>query len=61
MSTLAEREEALPVEAAAPVQSPWRRFAADFAESRLALLGLGLLVAIVLVAVAAPLVSPQNP
>jgi peptide/nickel transport system permease protein len=46
---------------AAPVQSPWRRFASEFAESRLALLGLGLLVAIVLIAIAAPFISPQNP
>jgi peptide/nickel transport system permease protein len=42
-------------------QSPWRRFAAEFAESRLALLGLALLAAIVIVAIAAPLISPQNP
>jgi peptide/nickel transport system permease protein len=44
-----------------PAQSPWRRFAAEFAESKLALLGLALLAAIVIVAVAAPLISPQNP
>jgi peptide/nickel transport system permease protein len=46
---------------APPVQSPWRRFAAEFAESRLALLGLALLAVIVIVAAAAPLISPQNP
>jgi peptide/nickel transport system permease protein len=46
---------------AAPAQPPWRRFASEFAESRLALLGLGLLLAIVLVAIAAPFISPQNP
>jgi peptide/nickel transport system permease protein len=52
-----------PVEpiAAAPVESPWRRFAAEFAESRLALAGLALLVVIILAALAAPLISPQNP
>ncbi len=44
-----------------PVESPWRRFAGEFAQSRLALLGLALLAAVVLVAVAAPLISPQNP
>ena len=44
-----------------PAESPWRRFWGEFAESRLALLGLGLLAVIVLVAVAAPLISPQNP
>jgi peptide/nickel transport system permease protein len=51
--------------AAAPRESateaPWRRFAAEFAESRLALFGLGLLVALALVAIAAPWISPQNP
>ena len=41
--------------------SPWRRFAAEFAESRLALAGLILLAAIVVVAIAAPFISPQNP
>jgi peptide/nickel transport system permease protein len=46
---------------AQPARSPWRRFAAEFAESRLALLGLALLAAIVIVAIAAPLISPQNP
>jgi peptide/nickel transport system permease protein len=47
--------------AASRAQSPWRRFAAEFAESRLALLGLAMLVAIVVLAVAAPVISPQNP
>ena len=47
--------------ASAPVESPWRRFAAEFAESRLALLGLAMLVLIVALAVFAPLISPQNP
>jgi len=42
-------------------ESPWRRFAAEFAESRLALAGLALLLAIVFVALAAPVLSPQNP
>jgi peptide/nickel transport system permease protein len=59
MSSLAEGEE--PVVAAEKVESPWRRFAADFAESRLALAGLGLLLAILVVAVLAPVISPQNP
>ena len=43
------------------VEAPWRRFAAEFAESRLALAGLAMLLAIVLLAIAAPIVSPQNP
>jgi len=48
--------------ASAPrAESPWRRFASEFAQSRLALAGLGLLVAIILAAIAAPIISPQNP
>lgn len=48
--------------ASAPrAESPWRRFAAEFAQSRLALAGLALLVAIILAAIAAPVISPQNP
>ena len=41
--------------------SPWRRFAGEFLESRLAILGLVLLALIVAVAIAAPFISPQNP
>ncbi len=40
---------------------PLARFAADFAESRLALLGLAVFAVILFVAVCAPLLSPQNP
>lgn len=48
---------------ATPAEAPasWRRFAAEFAESRLALFGLCLLVAIVLLAIAAPWIAPQDP
>jgi peptide/nickel transport system permease protein len=42
-------------------ESPWKRFASEFAESRLALAGLALLLVIVVVALAAPFLSPQNP
>jgi len=42
-------------------ESPWTRFAAEFAQSRLALFGLALLVLIALVALAAPWIAPQNP
>jgi peptide/nickel transport system permease protein len=42
-------------------QAPWRRLAADYAVSRLAMLGLVLLLAIAVLAVAAPWISPQNP
>ena len=41
--------------------SPLGRVAADFAESRLALAGLVVLVLILVVALAAPFLSPQNP
>ena len=43
------------------VQSPWRRILSDFAESRLALVGLALLAVIALAALTAPWISPQNP
>jgi peptide/nickel transport system permease protein len=42
-------------------ETPWRRIVRDFAESRLALFGLLLLTLIAAVALAAPLISPQNP
>ncbi len=42
-------------------QTPLRRIASDFADSRIALAGLAMLVLILLAAVFAPLVSPQNP
>ncbi len=45
----------------AAVDTPLRRVAADFAESRLALVGLAMLIVILIVAIGAPLVSPQNP
>lgn len=46
---------------AAVVESPFRRIASDFAASRLALTGLAVLVLILIVALGAPLISPQNP
>ena len=46
---------------APPAESPWRRFAAEFAQSRLALIGLALLVTVLLIALTAPWISPQNP
>jgi peptide/nickel transport system permease protein len=45
----------------AAAESPWLRFAAEFAESRLALVGLAMLAVIVVIAVTAPWISPQNP
>ena len=43
------------------VESPLKRFWDDFSESKLVLIGLALLVVITLVAIFAPLISPQNP
>ena len=45
----------------AGVESPWRRFAVQFAESRIALVGLGLLLVVVAIALLAPWIAPQNP
>jgi peptide/nickel transport system permease protein len=47
--------------AAAAVESPFKRIASDFAASRLALAGLAVFVLILIVALGAPLISPQNP
>jgi len=49
---------ALPAESR---ESPWVRFWAQFAQSRLALLGLALLLATIAIALAAPWIAPQNP
>lgn len=46
---------------AAPVQTPFRRFVADFADSKLALFGLALFTIILIAALLAPVLSPQNP
>ena len=40
---------------------PWRRFWAEYRESPLAVLALAVVVIIVLAALAAPLVAPQDP
>jgi peptide/nickel transport system permease protein len=44
-----------------PVDTPFRRFLVEFSESRLALIGLALCVLLLLVALLAPLLAPQNP
>jgi peptide/nickel transport system permease protein len=46
---------------AAGVQTPFQRIASDFLASKLAILGLALLSIVVVIAVFAPLMSPQNP
>lgn len=45
----------------AKAETPFRRFMADFVSSRLAVFGLLLFVLILLAALLAPLLSPQNP
>ena len=45
----------------AVVETPWLRFRRQFAESRLALLGLALLAVVVAIALLAPWLAPQNP
>jgi peptide/nickel transport system permease protein len=55
----------LPVAPAAPAEraaeSPLHRVAADFLVNPVAVVGLGMLILIVLAAIFAPLISPQNP
>lgn len=46
---------------AARSESRFGRFARDFAESKLALAGLAMLAAVIVVALAAPWLAPQNP
>ena len=43
------------------VQTPLRRFVADFAESRVAMAGLAVFALVLGAALLAPLLSPQNP
>lgn len=45
----------------AAVESPLKQLWSEFAASKLALVGLALLVSVVMIAVFAPLISPQNP
>ena len=61
MSTTTLPPAAATAPAPARVETPFRRFVSEFAESRLALLGLALLAIVVLVAITAPIISPQNP
>jgi len=46
---------------ASVAESPVRQLWGEFAESRLALFGLALLITVVLIAIFAPVISPQNP
>ena len=64
MSTIGESADtapAQPVPADAGVESPFRRFLAEFFASRIALAAFLLLVTIVVLALIAPLIAPQDP
>jgi len=50
-----------PAVVASEGESPFRQLVADFCESRLAVMGLVIFMAVAAVAILAPLVSPQNP
>lgn len=52
---------ATPPTAPAKEETPFQRFVRSFIEDRLALFGLALFILIVLLALAAPLIAPQNP
>ncbi|CAN7321655.1 putative D,D-dipeptide transport system permease protein DdpC [compost metagenome] len=66
-----DKTSAVPAEAFAPpaapaapalrCEAPWRRVAADFLASRTAVFGLVVLVLLVLTALLAPWITPQNP
>ena len=53
-------QELTPV-AVPEVETPWRRFASDFTENKVAVGALLVFLGIVFVALFAPLISPQNP
>lgn len=59
-STVPQEAPAKPA-AATREQTPWRRFARQFFESKLAVVGLVTLALIILIAIFAPLLAPQNP
>ncbi len=50
-----------PVEPGGAVETPFRRFVSEFLESRVAMAALFTLTAIILAAILAPLITPQNP
>ena len=60
-TTTAPAAPAAPAHAPPRVETPFQRFVSEFAASRLALAGLAVFAAIVLVAVFAPWIAPQNP
>jgi len=61
MSTSTVPQNAAKVAGTAKEQTPFRRFARQFMESKLAMLGLVILGLIILIAIFAPWLAPQNP
>ncbi|MGH6915829.1 MAG: ABC transporter permease, partial [Geminicoccales bacterium] len=65
MTTATDFKELAPLPAEAPPvpgdQTPFRRFLSDFAESKVAVAGFFTFLAIVLIAILAPWISPTNP
>jgi peptide/nickel transport system permease protein len=59
MASVVEREE--PTRTKDEGEAPWRRLVADFCRSRTAMFGLVVFIAILLMAILAPWISPQNP
>ena len=51
----------LPIDAPVKEETPFRRLLSEFAESKLALMGLAMLLLVLTVAILAPFISPQNP
>ena len=60
-TTAPSAQATAPISAPARVETPLQRFVSEFAASRLALAGLAVFATIVLVAVLAPWIAPQNP
>src|SRR5258708_8387397 len=54
-------QDPMVVAPAARVETPFRRFVVDFCDSKLALAGLFVFVAVIIIALVAPSISPQNP
>ena len=51
----------MPIDVPVKEETPFRRFVSEFAESKLALIGLAMLLSVLTIAIFAPFISPQNP
>ncbi len=61
MTTTASETPVTSIAATAAVETPFRRFLSDFAESKLAMIGFFTFVVVLIIAVTAPWISPTNP